>query len=244
MERDRVHSESGEMDCKTNINERAPMKDYRTHRNEYGQLSYGVEEGKPEFQNGVWMRRVDFFKHILVQEGVVMDDAVEGRVMVYGSRKMLVHSEWEQALPDEPCAVCMETSIHEAWTQTRCKHTFHTVCLLKWLRVKSSCPLCRTGLGPQQEDESSGTESEEIAYWMAPNLVDLTRRNVARMRERRLERRAVESDSESEEVVGTPTMRQRRDSLAWQRERNERHQRDRARTLRRARDPRLVERFH
>jgi len=47
------------------------------------------------------------------------------------------------------CAICADKfMINEAVTTLPCKHNFHTLCLIPWLRSKATCPLCRYSLKP------------------------------------------------------------------------------------------------
>jgi hypothetical protein len=46
---------------------------------------------------------------------------------------------------DEICVVCLQ-SIGEsvACRMVHCGHTFHSVCIQKWLVLKPACPICRS----------------------------------------------------------------------------------------------------
>ncbi|KAL3322920.1 hypothetical protein AABB24_040156 [Solanum stoloniferum] len=44
------------------------------------------------------------------------------------------------------CIVCMEgfqTSVDDHGKKMPCGHVFHANCLIKWLSISHSCPLCR-----------------------------------------------------------------------------------------------------
>ena len=41
------------------------------------------------------------------------------------------------------CAICQE-AINGPAKRIKCKHDFHEQCIVPWLRLKNSCPICRT----------------------------------------------------------------------------------------------------
>ena len=43
------------------------------------------------------------------------------------------------------CAICQD-SIECTAKRMRCKHTFHEQCIVPWLKLKNSCPVCRTSV--------------------------------------------------------------------------------------------------
>ena len=42
------------------------------------------------------------------------------------------------------CSICLEELNENTTTLKNCDHTFHTNCVNSWLKIKPSCPLCRT----------------------------------------------------------------------------------------------------
>lgn len=45
---------------------------------------------------------------------------------------------------NEVCSICQDSfKLNEVVKALPCRHHFHTDCILPWLRVKDSCPLCR-----------------------------------------------------------------------------------------------------
>uniref|UniRef100_A0A8B9GW56 Zgc:175214 n=1 Tax=Astyanax mexicanus TaxID=7994 RepID=A0A8B9GW56_ASTMX len=43
----------------------------------------------------------------------------------------------------QPCAVCLEEfKARDELGVCPCSHTFHKKCLLKWLEIRSVCPMC------------------------------------------------------------------------------------------------------
>jgi hypothetical protein len=47
--------------------------------------------------------------------------------------------------PVNECTICLEELCHdeESIETHDCCHVFHKLCLWRWIRTKSSCPLCR-----------------------------------------------------------------------------------------------------
>jgi len=47
---------------------------------------------------------------------------------------------------DDACVICLEplSSEDSVFQIESCKHTFHRHCLLQWMEVQATCPLCRT----------------------------------------------------------------------------------------------------
>ena len=42
------------------------------------------------------------------------------------------------------CSICLNSIKEEEDTKkTKCNHLFHNECISRWLKIKSSCPLCR-----------------------------------------------------------------------------------------------------
>ena len=55
---------------------------------------------------------------------------------------------------DESCTICLEKLKMEDVLQLSCLHFFHKSCVLEWLDLSSSCPICRRS---QTEGMRSGT---------------------------------------------------------------------------------------
>lgn len=71
------------------------------------------------------------------------------------------------------CAVCTEQ--FELGSEARempCKHLYHSNCILPWLNIRNSCPVCRHELpSDSREEASAGTGSEEpvgLTIWRLP----------------------------------------------------------------------------
>ena len=60
----------------------------------------------------------------------------------------------EKEEKEEPCAICYECFTEtDACATTPCGHKFHSTCLFKNFEHRPECPLCRTELIKQKEDE-------------------------------------------------------------------------------------------
>ncbi|KAF2311876.1 hypothetical protein GH714_027087 [Hevea brasiliensis] len=75
-------------------------------------------------------------------------------------------------LAEAHCAVCKEAfELGGKAREMPCTHIYHSDCILPWLAIRNSCPVCRHELpADQQESENSG-ESEEIVgltIWRLP----------------------------------------------------------------------------
>ncbi|KAJ5183113.1 hypothetical protein N7492_000729 [Penicillium capsulatum] len=47
------------------------------------------------------------------------------------------------------CSIClMAAEIDDEVIQLRCRHWFHPGCVMEWLKVCPSCPMCRKSVGP------------------------------------------------------------------------------------------------
>uniref|UniRef100_A0A0E0JH16 RING-type E3 ubiquitin transferase n=1 Tax=Oryza punctata TaxID=4537 RepID=A0A0E0JH16_ORYPU len=54
------------------------------------------------------------------------------------------------------CAVCLEDyAAGERATEMPCRHRFHAKCIVPWLKMHSSCPVCRFQLPTDDDDDDS-----------------------------------------------------------------------------------------
>lgn len=50
------------------------------------------------------------------------------------------------------CCICLDKTA-ELWTMTRCAHSFHRKCLSNWTQTTTTCPVCRTRLDQDQDQD-------------------------------------------------------------------------------------------
>ncbi len=63
----------------------------------------------------------------------------------------------------EPCSICRDPYVTgEEQTTTSCNHRFHRTCLTAWLQRSPTCPLCRHGIGAQQQMTVEEEEQQAI----------------------------------------------------------------------------------
>ncbi|KAJ0230370.1 hypothetical protein HA466_0308720 [Hirschfeldia incana] len=60
-------------------------------------------------------------------------------------------------VPGLQCLVCLDDfEIGSVGKQMPCEHRFHSYCLLYWLQLHSSCPVCKCQLPTAEEEETNG----------------------------------------------------------------------------------------
>ena len=61
---------------------------------------------------------------------------------------------------DSQCAVCMEQfELDSDAREMPCKHIYHSDCILSWLSIRNSCPVCRHELPTELRGSNSGRGS-------------------------------------------------------------------------------------
>ncbi|XP_058723134.1 uncharacterized protein LOC131594950 [Vicia villosa] len=77
------------------------------------------------------------------------------------------------------CAVCKDAiSVDEEAKQLPCDHLYHSDCITPWLRLRSSCPLCRFRISEDEDEDENDEDDEEDV-----NGADMMREMMARMSE-------------------------------------------------------------
>ncbi|KZV39611.1 hypothetical protein F511_02074 [Dorcoceras hygrometricum] len=70
---------------------------------------------------------------------------------------MFAYGSSNKSSPEAECAICLSmfTEGDKVKVLPFCLHGFHSGCVDKWLRTRSSCPLCRArihGMGSTNQD--------------------------------------------------------------------------------------------
>lgn len=72
------------------------------------------------------------------------------------------------------CAVCMEAfQLGTAAREMPCKHIYHSDCILPWLALRNSCPVCRHELPADTQNVQPTSQSQPLA-WNDEENVGLT----------------------------------------------------------------------
>ncbi|XP_013775958.1 E3 ubiquitin-protein ligase RNF115-like isoform X2 [Limulus polyphemus] len=76
------------------------------------------------------------------------------------SKIPIVHIEQDQVDHNLQCSVCMEDfNTGEAVKKLSCQHHYHNDCIIPWLELHATCPICRKILNEEIAQGSCGNES-------------------------------------------------------------------------------------
>merc|ERR1712232_1308942 len=92
-----------------------------------------------------------------IREHIVFGDAISAGALPSAGEALPFSEGHDDITSCQPCCdecpICLESlegephvAVKPHVAVTRCWHTFHTTCLVRWLRVHGNCPCCRTDL--------------------------------------------------------------------------------------------------
>ncbi|XP_001641363.2 RING finger protein 24 [Nematostella vectensis] len=73
-----------------------------------------------------------------------------------GLKKVNYKKKWlaKSKLKSDMCTICLEDFINkEEVNMCKCGHAYHNKCIMKWLEVRNSCPICQRGLQSRANNE-------------------------------------------------------------------------------------------
>ena len=74
----------------------------------------------------------------------------------------------------EECSICCEVfQLEESVTQLKCEHIFHKNCIIQWLELSDTCPVCRKSQieDSKTHDGQSGPEERTAMISYYPSTV-------------------------------------------------------------------------
>ncbi|CAE7651053.1 RNF149 [Symbiodinium microadriaticum] len=86
---------------------------------------------------------------------------------------------------EETCAVCLETfQDGDSVRVLRCRHTFHTECVDRWLAVNRLCPLCKQDVAPTWKERKDVTVSGPSQVERVTLVLDFSAMQIFETRDR------------------------------------------------------------
>uniref|UniRef100_UPI00358E9829 RING finger protein 24-like isoform X2 n=1 Tax=Myxine glutinosa TaxID=7769 RepID=UPI00358E9829 len=84
---------------------------------------------------------------------------------LYGYKEVVLKGKAKKLSLQETCAVCLEDfKEKDELAVCPCKHAFHRKCLVKWLEIRNSCPMCNKAVAQhvEQTPVNAATQGEEL----------------------------------------------------------------------------------
>ncbi|CAB1435650.1 unnamed protein product [Pleuronectes platessa] len=98
----------------------------------------------------------------------------------YGySEVVLKGAEKKLSLLGQTCAVCLEEfRSKDELGVCPCSHAFHKKCLLKWLEIRSVCPMCNKSICRLQPDPPQASERQQSLLEPQLQRLELGKRKI------------------------------------------------------------------
>ncbi|KAI8915625.1 hypothetical protein EDD86DRAFT_966 [Gorgonomyces haynaldii] len=71
------------------------------------------------------------------------------------SKHFRMNLEKKRPSQDATCAICQDDFEHLA-THLPCSHVFHSSCILPWLQLHNTCPVCRVEFPTEEPEDDEG----------------------------------------------------------------------------------------
>ncbi|PFX23797.1 RING finger protein 122 [Stylophora pistillata] len=82
------------------------------------------------------------------------------RIRYDGLRQGNYRKKWfkKVSLKSDTCAICLDDFIHkEEISICRCGHAYHHKCIMKWMEIKETCPICQRNCRCENNNGSERT---------------------------------------------------------------------------------------
>lgn len=93
------------------------------------------------------------------------------RIRYDGLRQGNYRKKWlkKVSLKSDTCAICLDDFIHkEEISICRCGHAYHHKCIMKWMEIKETCPICQRNCRCENNNGSERTPllTNPLDIWM------------------------------------------------------------------------------
>lgn len=81
------------------------------------------------------------------------------RIEYDGLRRGNYRKKWlkKVSLKNDTCAICLDDFQNkEEISICRCGHAYHHKCIMKWMEIKETCPICQRNCRHQNENNNGG----------------------------------------------------------------------------------------